>query len=192
MSEANRQILYHGSYTAVETVDLDKCVQGKDFGRGFYLTSDKDQAVRFIRTSLLKAKASELVSNQQDFGYVSSYAYEPSSGLLAYEFDDANQEWLNYIALNRRKQFASVLEGAIDSRLAMADVVAGKVANDTTNPVLAAYLSGLYGNVGSEEAAKIAIGLLLPDRLKDQFCFKTAAAVSCLSFVGSERFEVGV
>ena len=37
-------ILYHGSYCVVENPDLEKCAKYKDFGRGFYLTSSKEQA----------------------------------------------------------------------------------------------------------------------------------------------------
>lgn len=32
-------ILYHGSNTVVNNIDINKCKPHKDFGRGFYLTS---------------------------------------------------------------------------------------------------------------------------------------------------------
>ena len=35
-------ILYHGSYTPVQNIDLTKCAAGKDFGKGFYVTADED------------------------------------------------------------------------------------------------------------------------------------------------------
>lgn len=37
-------LLYHGSYTVVNTPDLAKCATRKDFGKGFYLTTSKKQA----------------------------------------------------------------------------------------------------------------------------------------------------
>ena len=51
----NGLILYHGSYTEVINSDLSKCSRGKDFGVGFYLTSDFNQAcniesLKYIRT----------------------------------------------------------------------------------------------------------------------------------------------
>ncbi len=49
-------LLFHGSYTAVEKIDLSMCLQGKDFGSGFYLTSSVNQARSFIKTSAAKAK----------------------------------------------------------------------------------------------------------------------------------------
>ncbi|MBR4146226.1 MAG: DUF3990 domain-containing protein [Lachnospiraceae bacterium] len=42
--------LYHGSYTSVEIPDLSACKPSKDFGLGFYLTTDLNQAKRFIKT----------------------------------------------------------------------------------------------------------------------------------------------
>ena len=47
--------LYHGSYIAVPEPDLSKCRAGKDFGKGFCLTTDRTQARRFLKASILKA-----------------------------------------------------------------------------------------------------------------------------------------
>lgn len=49
-------ILYHGSYAPINKIDLSLCAQGKDFGKGFYLTENFEQAKKFIGTSLRKAK----------------------------------------------------------------------------------------------------------------------------------------
>ena len=38
-------LLYHGSYTGISRIDLDKCTRGLDFGKGFYLTSSFEQDV---------------------------------------------------------------------------------------------------------------------------------------------------
>ena len=46
-------VLYHGSYCEVKEPELDKCAKRKDFGQGFYLTSSKEQAESFLRTSLI-------------------------------------------------------------------------------------------------------------------------------------------
>ena len=42
-------ILYHGSNTEIDAIDLGRCVPYKDFGRGFYLTSMPDQAEKMAR-----------------------------------------------------------------------------------------------------------------------------------------------
>ena len=50
-------VLYHGSYCEVKEPDLVKCAKRKDFGQGFYLTTSKEQAESFLRTSIAKAIA---------------------------------------------------------------------------------------------------------------------------------------
>ena len=52
MKMKDGMLLFHGSYTAVEQIDLSMCMEGKDFGSGFYLTSSVRQAKGFIRTSV--------------------------------------------------------------------------------------------------------------------------------------------
>lgn len=39
-------ILYHGTNQDIESIDLTKGLQHKDFGMGFYLTPDKATAIR--------------------------------------------------------------------------------------------------------------------------------------------------
>jgi hypothetical protein len=36
--------VYHGSYTVIDEIDLEKCQSGEDFGRGFYVTKIRSQA----------------------------------------------------------------------------------------------------------------------------------------------------
>jgi len=40
--------LYHGSNMIVKEIDLNKGRLGKDFGKGFYLSEDKHQAMRIL------------------------------------------------------------------------------------------------------------------------------------------------
>lgn len=63
----------------------------------------------------------------------------------------------------------------------------GKIANDNTNVTITAYLDGLYGETGSENADRICISLLLPERLQDQYCFRTEKALRTLCFERSEQ-----
>ncbi len=39
-------ILYHGTNQDIETINLSKGLRYKDFGKGFYLTPDKNTAIR--------------------------------------------------------------------------------------------------------------------------------------------------
>lgn len=190
MNLENGMILYHGSYAPIETIDLKRCAAGKDFGRGFYLTSDYEQARKFISTSLKKARQTGAIASDCCEGYVSSFCFHaPNPPLNVYAFPTANDQWLWFVSANRRTELAAAFISRLDSKLENADVVIGKVANDATNPVIAAFLNGLYGPIESPAAADIAIGLLLPDRLKDQYCFLTERAISCLKPLEVIRHE---
>lgn len=68
------------------------------------------------------------------------------------------------------------------------EIIIGKIANDTTNPVITTYLNGLYGSLEDENAAKMAISLLLPNRLKDQYCFLSQQAVNCLEVIEVRKY----
>ena len=63
-------VLYHGSYCEVKKPDLAKCAKRKDFGQGFYLTTSKEQAESFLRTSIAKAIATGTIEEGQKFGYI--------------------------------------------------------------------------------------------------------------------------
>ncbi len=184
-------LLYHGSYAPVERIDLDRCQPGKDFGKGFYLTTDLQQAKGFIPSSLRKARALGAADASQRHGYVSAFRYkalEPAPSF--YSLPDTDRQWLWFVALNRRRSLAEKLENRIAPELLSAEVVASKIANDTTNPVITTYLNGLYGPVEDDLSAQTAIRLLLPDRLKDQYCFLTENALAHLEFLEAVRYDI--
>lgn len=168
----NGMLLYHGSYTEVQDISLEKCSRGKDFGKGFYLTSDLNQARSFIKTALKKAKAIGEAPADQDYGFVSSFRFiEPDERIISHVFDSASREWLWFISQNRRSHLANLIKDRIDPEIFNAEIIIGKIANDTTNPVITAYLNGLYGDILSTEAIDFAIKQLMPDHLVDQYCF---------------------
>ena len=169
----------------VNEPDLSKCRKGKDFGRGFYLTTDRIQAVRFTKTAIRKAVSDGIVSEGYTEGYLSIFEYMADETLSIFEFEDADREWLHCVAAHRKLNRSFRRDKWIDY-----DIIAGKIANDQTNLVLTAYLDGLYGEIGSAGADRIAIGFLEPDNLKNQVCFRTEKALRCLEFV--ESVKVGL
>lgn len=183
-------LLYHGSYTPIEAIDLSLSSEGKDFGRGFYLTSDLNQARSFIRSVVDRAQQRGTIPENQNYGYVSSYKFQPKQDALkVFTFSEANKEWLWFIAGNRRRKLFFNANRQIND-LSETDIIIGKVANDKTNPVITAYLNGLYGDIMSDEAVNEAIKRLIPDHLVDQYCFLTQKAVDCLSFQEAQRYDV--
>ena len=69
-------ILYHGSTIDIEKIDLAKSKPNKDFGKAFYLSLDKEQAMEMAQ---FKAE------------------FEDGTPVVnAYEFDEANLQQLRY------------------------------------------------------------------------------------------------
>lgn len=176
-------LLYHGSYCEVKTPDLAKCVPFKDFGRGFYVTASKEQAEKFVHTSLKKAKAQRMIAENQGYGVVSIFRYHHCEDITKLVFQDADADWLHCVVGNRKADtFPAVVE-----EMKKYDVIAGKIADDATNVTIMTYLIGAYGTVGSEEADHLCISRLIPERLQNQFCFRTEKGLKCLSFIESEQ-----
>ena len=179
-------LLYHGSYIAVPEIDLNKCNTGLDFGRGFYVTTSYEQAVSFVPNSVKRnIKAGNIPADFDiNDGQVSVYRFHPDAALLIEGFPDANLDWLHFVAANRNRNLFRELYSKLESH----DIVGGKIADDNTSRVLTGYVTGLFGTPGSDLADSFAIQSLLPNRLKDQFCFRTEAAIKSLEFVRSDRY----
>ena len=182
MQLTDGMVLYHGSYMPVEHIDLERCSLGKDFGRGFYVTSDLEQARRFIPNSVRKARREGKIVGKQTFGYVSTFVFHGNpEDFQYYDFPDADEAWLRFVASNRGSFFASEdIHFIQDERLASAEIISGKVANDNTNMVIDIYLAGGYGPLNDPMSIATALRLLRPEYLKDQFCFLTQHAIDCL------------
>jgi hypothetical protein len=176
--ESKRIKLYHASYRVIEKIDLKQCGKKNDFGQGFYTTTDKAQAIRFVKTAVKKR------GRGPAGGFVTMYTIDSFDGLRVYEFPAADTDWLHCVCAHRRFDRP---EGGL-KKWRSYDVLAGKIANDDTMTVINIYLSGGYGPYGSGTTATMAISLLKLERLKDQLCFKTEAAINRLRFSGF--FEV--
>lgn len=129
-------LLYHGSYTSIPNIDLERCVKGLDFGQGFYLTSSYEQAYNYVRLSV--KKAIHVGTLPADFkpedGQVSMYKFHYNPNLLVHCFQGANAEWLHFVSTNRNKGlFPELL-----SKYRTVDIIAGKIADDQTRPYLVA------------------------------------------------------
>lgn len=152
-------ILYHGSNMEVKEPKIIKSKRLLDFGTGFYLTSDYKQAEKWaIRTANRRENGAPAIS-------VFSFDESELKQLHVLLFDSANKEWLMYVSQNRTDKSAEDLY----------DIVAGPVANDQAIRTVNNYLKGYF-------TAEIAIQLLLPQKLKDQYVFKTKKALSILKF----------
>ena len=155
--------LYHGSNMVVEKPEVNAGRRALDFGVGFYLTSNREQAERWARAVARRRQSGDAILN----------CFEVDKGnfglLKVLEFSGPNSDWLDFVVSNRKGS---------SERLAF-DLVIGPVANDSTMPVIDDYMDGRYTK---EEA----IVRLLPQKLTDQYAFVSEKSLSILVFKGSE------
>lgn len=171
ISRNSRNIpLYHGSDVRVEFPDLTKSEWGRDFGRGFYLTSDKTQALNWARS-----KASNRYSKTHT-PFVNIYHLISFDGLRVREFQGANKSWIDFILKNRKSDIAHTEY----------DVIIGKVADDNTRKLIMEYERGAFKNearlLGITEK-DVLIRNLHPENLVDQICICTEQGLKCIPFV---------
>lgn len=158
--------LYHGSNVTVEVPKVLQSDRKLDFGTGFYLTSSLEQAQRWAKLATERRKVgSPLVS-------VYEIDEKEMERLNVKRFDRVNTEWLIFITDNRNGV-------AVESGY---DIIIGAVANDKTMPSIRLYLMGVYDE---EETIK----RLMPQKLKDQYAFKTEKAVNLLRFNEVIKYE---
>ena len=150
-------ILYHGSNLEIRTPSLAYSRSSLDFGAGFYLTSDREQAEKWAhRITHVRQAGRPVIS-------VFETDDERWSKLSILRFEAANRAWLHTGVGYRTGQAAPCIH----------DVITGPVADDRTVDVLHQYISGAYPE-------EIALQLLLPMQLRDQWAMKTEAALSAL------------
>jgi len=111
-------ILYHGSNTTINDIDLNKCHLYKDFGQAFYLTEDKAQAsvIANARVALL---GGDNIINKFKFD-----EEKLKDGTLSYlSFEGYTEEWADFIFKHRDDTITPPY-------MHNYDVVYGPIAND--------------------------------------------------------------
>ena len=120
--------VYHGSYTKIDTVDLDKCEIGKDFGRGFYVTKIREQAEFWAERKGISHNTPGFVTefdfNENAFQYLH---------LKVLRFDGYTEAWLDFVAMNRNPKAKQPTHSY--------DIVEGPVANDRIATRIKDYLA---------------------------------------------------
>ena len=152
--------LHHGTNVDTEDIDLTKGLRYKDFGKGFYLTPNRETACRMAqKRARLFGGTATLITYELDDSAL-------QSDLKVRVFPEkASVEWLLFVDANRdRKNQQPVHEY---------DIVVGPIADDGVVLQLTNYREGIYS---PEEAAR-----LLQDRYLDQqYYFGTERALNYL------------
>ena len=157
--------LYHGSTVAVRKPSLRPGRPNADFGKGFYTTSVKEQAVRWAHIRQEREDAPRAV--------VSVYEFDESlldnADWNIRRFTGADEPWLLFVTDCRK------------SRPHAYDLVQGPVANDKVFTTVNLFESGVL-------SAEAAILQLKAYKTYDQLSFHTPRVIGTLKFVKS--FEV--
>ena len=158
--------LYHGSTVVVKRPNIQKGHKATDFGRGFYTTTNFEQAKKW---ALLKKNR-----EQSDRAIVS--VYEVPDNILEGEFvvrhfTGATKEWLEFVVNNRKGKSTEDYE-----------LVMGPVANDQLYATIRLYEQGVI-------TADAAIEMLKTHKLFNQLSFHTERVAVLLKFVEAVKIE---
>lgn len=172
-------ILYHGTTADFSVVDLEHCRDKKDFGKGFYTTTDINQAANLARRMKL---AEYNNGNVRAKAYI--YSFKINKELLkqysTHNFQTASISWIEYILKNRYSEYRNGTDY---------DLVIGKVADVVAKKVMNAFVAK-YGLGATKEQKLQLIRELKPDNLTDQYCFKSSNILHMLNDTGFIRKEV--
>ena len=163
-------ILYHGSNTEIDKIDLDKCRPYKDFGKGFYLTTIEEQAEKMAKR-VARIYGGNPIVNKYEFDIEAVKA----SGLKIRTFDKPSKEWALFVINNRNQQFDSKSDED-NNRDNRYDIVIGPIANDDLALLFRQFSTGL-----------IDVDTLVKNmeykKLTDQYSFHSPEAVGYLKKV---------
>ena len=152
--------LYHGSTTVVRHPNIKRGRKKTDFGKGFYTTTNFEQAAKWAKLKLQRER--------KEKGFVSVFEVPDNileMGFKVLHFYKATAEWLDFVVSNRR--------GIPTEDY---DLIMGPVANDTLYTTIQLYENGVI-------TTNAAIEMLNTHLLFDQLSFHSPKTVSLLKFV---------
>ena len=133
-----------------------------DFGKGFYLTSLQDQAVKYAGRFIRRGKDAWL--NAYEF------SYNPGEWKIL-EFDSYDNEWLEFISKCRSGKDTTDY-----------DLIIGGIANDKVIRTLDRYFAG-------ELSVEATLGVLKYEKPNNQYCIRSQKMLdTCLKHI--ESFKI--
>ena len=153
--------LYHGSIHIVDKPRILELTHTSDFGRGFYCSSYKDQAISFAKNRLSKR-------SDANIAYVNCYEFnkdEACSNLKILKFQEGSKNWFDFVLANRA--------GKPENN--DADIICGPVADDRVYRIVRFYETGVY-------SYDEAFNRLKAFDLYDQYVFKTEKSLEYISY----------
>lgn len=153
--------LYHSSDIAVTSPDVIHSRDYLDFGKGFYLTSIRGQAVKYAQRFLRRQRDAWINEYELD--------YMPAEWKILV-FERYDREWLKFVAKCRA--------GNDDSDF---DMIIGGIANDRVIQTLDRYFEG-------ELSENEALGMLRYEKPNIQYCIRSQKMLDeCLKHTESKQ-----
>lgn len=152
--------LYHGTNADFTRIDIKKSMPNKDFGQGFYLSADYEQAqnmanIKFVQMETGKPFVQEYLVDENEMKQLSCLI-----------FDDYSEEWAKFILLNRNNPSSQPAHNY--------DIVIGPIANDRVGAQLWKYESQLIDLPTLVKRLKYMKGITI------QYFFGTERAINLL------------
>lgn len=157
-------ILYHGTNLIVDKPILIKRDRFLDFGNGFYTTTNKEQAITFVRKVALRRGGKPIVNAYE----INENCFEKLNGRF---FAKPDAEWLDFASAHRSGTYNNEIY----------DLIAGPVANDDVFRTIQLYMTDVLNKEQALEILKIK-------SLYDQYVFCTEKALPKLTFLQAEEY----
>ena len=120
-------ILYHGSNQRVTQIDLTKSRPAKDFGKAFYLSEKREQAIEMAQFKAETFGGSVIIN---EFEFDESALAAPD--FKFFRFDSYTEEWARFVLANRSSNVSNHDY----------DIVFGPIANDKIGRQIFNFQSG--------------------------------------------------
>ena len=153
--------VYHSSTVKVEYPDTAHSRSYLDFGRGFYLTTIREQAVKYAERFLRRGSEAWLNT------------YEMTDDLQSWKvlrFDHYDGAWLDFVASCRRGENSGNY-----------DLIIGGIANDKVFRTIDLYFAG-------DITKQQALNKLVYEKPNIQLCIRSEQMLrQCLTLINSEK-----
>ena len=156
-------ILYHGSNIKVSVPDLSVSKPFKDFGKGFYLSDNYEQAMDMASQKVKQTHVGEPIVSEFQFDESLLHSDE----LQIKIFSDYSEDWAHFVLDNRDKNLPQPIHNY--------DIVYGPIADDGVTFQLRRYQGGVISLARLVEELQYAKGITF------QYFFGTDRALQKLT-----------
>ena len=156
--------LYHGTNQAFNAIDLQKSKPNKDFGKGFYLSADYEQALNMAHIKVEQQQRGTPMVMEFDVDE------EAMNALRLLRFDDYSKQWAEFILANRNNSTRQPIHDY--------DIVIGPIADDRVGLQLWKYENQLIDLPTLVSKLKYMKGMTV------QYFFGTEKALALLKRAG--------